>query len=85
MRFHQLDITKEVGVMKTEVAKRLDRRTDKFDQMQFKIVFLVVFSWFLLSSLVKTIMLVRGNKDKNCWKEAAIQTNSVVPYLFMQV
>ena len=71
--------------MKPQVLKRaVDGRT-KFDQIQFKFVFVVVFSWFLFAEAVKLVSLSRDNTEGNWWKEALTQTNSVVPYLFMRV
>ena len=78
-------IKKGGGVMKPQVLKRaVDGRT-KFDQIQFKFVFVVVFSWFLFAEAVKLVSLSRDNTEGNWWKEALTQTNSVVPYLFMRV
>ena len=71
--------------MKSQVLKRsIDRRT-KLDQLQFKLVFIVVFSWFVFAEAMKVLSSSRDNTQQNWWKEALTQTNSVVPYLFMRV
>ena len=76
---------KGAGVMKPQVLnRRIDRRT-KFDQIQFKFVFILVFSWFLFAEAIKIVSLSRDNTEGSWWKEALTQTNSVVPYLFMRV
>ena len=76
---------KGAGVMKPQVLNRpIDRRT-KFDQIQFKFVFILVFSWFLFAEAIKIVSLSRDNTEGSWWKEALTQTNSVVPYLFMRV
>ena len=71
--------------MKSQVLTRsIDRRTNK-DQLQFKLVFIVVFSWFVFAEAMKILSSSRDNTKQNWWKEAITQTNSVVPYLFMRV
>ena len=71
--------------MKSQVLNRsIDRRT-KLDQFQFKLVFIVVFSWFVFAEAMKVLSSSRDNTKQNWWKEALTQTNSVVPYLFMRV
>ena len=71
--------------MKSQVLNRsIDRRTNK-DQLQFKLVFIVVFSWFVFAEAMKVLSSSRDNTQQNWWKEALTQTNSVVPYLFMRV
>ncbi len=71
--------------MKSQVLNRsIDRRT-KLDQLQFKVVFIVVFSWFVFAEAMKVLSSSRDNTQQNWWKEALTQTNSVVPYLFMRV
>lgn len=71
--------------MKSQVLNRsIDRRTNK-DQLQFKLVFIVVFSWFVFAEAMKVLSSSRDNTKQNWWKEALTQTNSVVPYLFMRV
>ena len=71
--------------MKSQVLNRsIDRRT-KLDQLQFKLVFIVVFSWFVFAEAMKVLSSSRDNTKQNWWKEALTQTNSLVPYLFMRV
>jgi len=71
--------------MKSQVLNRsIDRRTNK-DQLQFKLVFIVVFSWFVFAEAMKVLSSSRDNTKQNWWKEALTQTNSLVPYLFMRV
>lgn len=71
--------------MKSQVLNRSIDRRSKLDQLQFKFVFIVVFSWFVFAEAMKILSLSRDNPKQNWWKEALTQTNSVVPYLFMRV
>ena len=71
--------------MKSQVLNRSIDRRSKLDQLQFKFVFIVVFSWFVFAEAMKILSLSRENPKQNWWKEALTQTNSVVPYLFMRV
>ncbi len=71
--------------METNTVKRSHERMDSFDQIQFKFLFLIVFSWFLVASLGKCLIATRGSTNQHFWKEAVTQTNSLVPYLFMRV
>ena len=71
--------------MKSQVLNRSIDRHTKFDQLQFKFVFIVVFSWFVFAEAMKSLSSSRDNTKQNWWKEALTQTNSVVPYLFMRV
>jgi hypothetical protein len=73
------------GVMKSQVLNRSIDRQTKLDQLQFKFVFIVVFSWFVFAEAMKSLSSSRDNTKQNWWKEALTQTNSVVPYLFMRV
>ena len=73
------------GEMKPQVLSQPIDRRKKFDQIQFKFVFVVVFSWFLFAEAIKLVSLSRDNTEGTWWKEALTQTNSVVPYLFMRV
>ena len=71
--------------MKSQVLNRSIDRRSKLDQLQFKFMFIVVFSWFVVAEAMKILSSSRNNTKQNCWKEALTQTNSVVPYLFMRV
>ena len=71
--------------MKSQVLNRSIDRRSKLDQLQFKFMFIVVFSWFVFAEAMKILSSSRDNTKQNCWKEALTQTNSVVPYLFMRV
>ena len=71
--------------MKSQVLNRSIDRRSKLDHLQFKFVFIVVFSWFVFAEAMKILSLSRDNTKQNWWKEALTQTNSVVPYLFMRV
>ena len=71
--------------MKSPVLNRSIDRHTKLDQLQFKLVFIVVFSWFVFAEAMKVLSSSRDNTQQNWWKEALTQTNSVVPYLFMRV
>ena len=86
MKFNnQQNNLKGVITMETNTVKRSDERTDSFEQIHFKFLFLIVFSWFLLASLGKFLIAPQSSTNQNFWKEAITQTNSLVPYLFMRV
>ena len=71
--------------MKSQVLNRSIDRRSKLDQLQFKFVFILVFSWFVFAEAMKILSSSRENTKQNWWKDALTQTNSVVPYLFMRV
>ena len=71
--------------METNTVKRSHERMDSFDQIQFKLLFLIVFLWFLMASLGKFLIAPQSSTNQNFWREAVTQTNSLVPYLFMRV
>ena len=71
--------------MKSQVLNRSIDRRSKLDQLQFKFMFIVVFSWFVFAEAMKILSSSRDNTKQNWWREALTQTNSVVPYLFMRV
>ena len=71
--------------MKSQVLNRSIDRLSKLDQLQFKFVFILVFSWFVFAEAMKILSSSRENTKQNWWKDALTQTNSVVPYLFMRV
>ena len=71
--------------METKTVKRSDERMDSFEQIHFKLLFLIVFLWFLMASLGKFLIAPQSSTNQNFWKEAVTQTNSLLPYLFMRV
>ena len=75
----------EAVTMETNTVKRSHEQIDSFDRIQFKFLFLIVFSWFFVASLGKSLTTTRGSTEQHFWKEAVTQTNSLVPYLFMRV
>ena len=44
---------KEAVTMETNTVKRSHEQIDSFDRIQFKFLFLIVFSWFFVASLGK--------------------------------
>lgn len=76
---------KEAITMETNTVKRSYEQIDSFDRIQFKFLFLIVFSWFFVASLSKFLTATRSSTNQHFWQEAVTQTNSLVPYLFMRV
>ena len=56
-----------------------------WEQMQFRILFVMVFTWFLFAAVLKSLTLQRGSSSDSCWQEARREAYSLTPYAFMRV
>jgi hypothetical protein len=56
-----------------------------WDQLQFRLLFLMVFAWFLFAAVLKSLTLQRGSSKDSCWQEARRAAYSLTPYVFMKI
>jgi zona occludens toxin (predicted ATPase) len=56
-----------------------------WDQMQFRMLFVMVFTWFLFAAVLKSLTLQRGSSTESCWQEARRAAYSLTPYAFMRI
>jgi hypothetical protein len=56
-----------------------------WDQLQFRLLFLMVFAWFLFAAVLKSVTLQRGSSKDSCWQEARREAYSLTPYAFMKI
>ena len=55
------------------------------EQMQFRILFVMVFTWFLFAAVLKSFTLQRASSKDSCWQEARREAYSLTPYAFMRI
>ena len=70
------------GTMTT--SKRNTERKTVWEHLQFRMLFLTMFVWFLGQAAVNRLKLVRQH-ELNCWQEAKRAASSVAPYAFMRI
>jgi len=56
-----------------------------WEQLQFRMLFAMVFTWFLFAAVLKSITLQRGSSTESCWQEARRSAYSLTPYAFMRI
>jgi hypothetical protein len=56
-----------------------------WEQMQFRILFVMVFTWFLFAAVLKSLTLQRSSSRDSCWQEARREAYSLTPYAFMRI
>ena len=56
-----------------------------WEQMQFRMLFVMVFTWFLFAAVLKSLTLQRGSSTESCWQEARRAAYSLTPYAFMKI
>ncbi|MAV74055.1 MAG: hypothetical protein CNF01_07190 [Halieaceae bacterium MED-G27] len=66
------------------IARRGKERKTVWEHLQFRLLFITVFAWFLGQAVIKRIKLVRQH-ELNCWQEAKRAASSVAPYAFMKI
>ena len=66
------------------MASRGKERKTVWEHLQFRLLFITVFAWFLGQAVIKRIKLVRQH-ELNCWQEAKRAASSVAPYAFMKI
>ena len=65
--------------------KTSDGPSGIWEQMQFRILFVMVFTWFLFAAVLKSLTLQRGSSRDSCWQEARREAYSLTPYAFMRI
>ena len=66
------------------IARRGKEHKTVWEHLQFRLLFITVFAWFLGQAVIKRIKLVRQH-ELNCWQEAKRAASSVAPYAFMKI
>ena len=66
------------------IARRGKERKTVWEHLQFRLLFITAFAWFLGQAVIKRIKLVRQH-ELNCWQEAKRAASSVAPYAFMKI
>jgi len=66
------------------IARRGRERKTVWEHLQFRLLFITVFAWFLGQAVIRRIKLVRQH-ELNCWQEAKRAASSVAPYAFMKI
>jgi hypothetical protein len=69
---------------KMTATKRNTERKTIWEHLQFRLLFLTMFVWFLGQAAVNRLKLVRQH-ELNCWQEAKRAANSIAPYAFMRI
>ena len=65
-------------------SKRHTERKTVWEHLQFRLLFITVFVWFLGQAVIRRVKLVRQH-ELNCWQEAKRAAHSVAPYAFMRI
>ena len=65
-------------------TKRNTERKTVWEHLQFRLLFITMFKWFLGQAVIKRVKLVRQH-ELNCWQEAKRAASSVAPYAFMKI
>ena len=73
------------GRLMTTHSKTSDGPHGIWDQMQFRMLFVMVFTWFLFAAVLKSLTLQRGGSTESCWQEARRSAYSLTPYAFMKI
>ena len=55
-----------------------------WEQLQFRMLFVMVFTWFLFAAVLKSLTLTGGSTE-SCWQEARRAAYSLTPYAFMKI
>ena len=65
-------------------TKRNTERKTVWEHLQFRLLFITMFMWFLGQAVINRVKLVRQH-ELNCWQEAKRAASSVAPYAFMRI
>ena len=65
-------------------TKRNTERKTVWEHLQFRLLFITMFMWFLGQAVIKRVKLVRQH-ELNCCQEAKRAASSVAPYAFMKI
>jgi hypothetical protein len=75
--------TSMTGGSMTTTKRNTERKT-VWEHLQFRLLFITMFMWFLGQAVIKRVKLVRQH-ELNCWQEAKRAASSVAPYAFMKI
>jgi hypothetical protein len=75
--------TSMTGGSMTTTKRNTERKT-VWEHLQFRMLFITMFMWFLGQAVIKRVKLVRQH-ELNCWQEAKRAASSVAPYAFMKI
>ena len=75
--------TSMTGGIMTTIKRNTERKT-VWEHLQFRLLFITMFMWFLGQAVIKRVKLVRQH-ELNCWQEAKRAASSVAPYAFMKI
>ena len=56
-----------------------------WDQLQFRMLFMMVFTWFISAAILKSLTFQRAGSTESCWQEARRSAYSLTPYAFMRI
>ena len=65
-------------------TKRNTERKTVWEHLQFRLLFITMFMWFLGQAVIKRVKLVRQH-ELNCWQEAKRAASSVAPYSLRKI
>lgn len=65
-------------------SQQLALRKSVWEVLQFRLLFLTVFTWFLAVAVINRIKMTRRN-ELNLWDDAKRNASSVAPYAFMRI
>ena len=75
--------TSMTGGSMTTTKRNTERKT-VWEHLQFRLLFITMFMWFLGQAVINRVKLVRQH-ELNCWQEAKRAASSVAPYAFMRI
>lgn len=65
-------------------SQQMALRKTVWEVLQFRLLFMTVFTWFLAVALINRIKMTRRN-ELNLWEDAKRNASSVAPYAFMRI
>lgn len=65
-------------------SQQMALRKTVWEVLQFRLLFMTVFTWFLAVAVINRIKMTRRN-ELNLWEDAKRNASSVAPYAFMRI
>ncbi len=65
-------------------SQQMALRKSVWEVLQFRLLFVTVFTWFLAVAVINRIKMTRRN-ELNLWEDAKRHASSVAPYAFMRI
>ena len=65
-------------------SQQMALRKSVWEVLQFRLLFITVFTWFLAVAVINRIKMTRQN-ELNLWDDAKRNASSVAPYAFMRI